>query len=357
MKVIIALILIVFAATSYAQSDKEKARDLAMEAIQKMEAGNTKEAEQLLEKSKKLDPDNIDYPYEIAYCHYLDKNYSGAIKILEKLVKHEDVNDRIYQMIGNCHDLNKNPDEAIKSYEAGLKLFPNSGILYLERGNMELIKEDYGKALMYYESGIAVRPSFPSNYYWAAKIYLSSTEEVWGLIYGEMFMNLERNSRRTQEISKIIFDTYKSQITLQSDSTMSVSFCKQMTMTVDDLEKGEDIKLPFCMVYEPTLLMSIISVKEINLASLDAVRTRFINSYYDSENDKTYPNVLFDFHKELIEKGHFEAYNHWVLMMGAEDEFTEWNKANANKWDRFVAWFTENPMTIDEAHKFHSGQY
>ena len=103
--------------------------------------------------------------------------------------------------------------------------------------------------------------------------------------------------------------------------------------------------------------MSIIAVKEIDLSSLDDIRTGFIESYFKSESDKTYPNILFDFHKELIEKGHFEAYNHWVLMMGAEDEFTEWNKENSEKWENFVAWFTENPMLIDDAHKFHSGQY
>lgn len=357
MRKISIILLTMLTMTAYGQTDKEKAYDLGMKAIKEMEAGNIKESIKLLEESKKLDPDNIDYPYEIAYAHYLDKNYKDAIKILKGLAKHDKVNDRIYQMLGNCYDMEKNPDKAIETYEAGLKLFPNSGILYLERGNMELFKEDYNKALGYYESGIEVQPRFPSNYYWAAKIYMSSTEEVWGLLYGEIFMNLERNSKRTAEISKLLYDTYKSQITFTSDTSMSVSFCQQMTMNITEISEDKEMKLPFCMIYEPTLLMSVAFAKSIDINSLDNIRTGFVENYYKMGHHKTHPNTLFDYQKQIMDKGHFEAYNHWILMKGDEDAFSTWNDGNKEKWDSFVAWFSENPIDISDTNKFYSGQY
>ncbi len=77
---------------------------------------------------------------------------------------------------------------------------------------IQLGKKDYNKALTYFEKGIEVAPNYSSNYYWCARLYCNSTEEVWGMIYGEIFMNLERNSKRTAEISKLLFDTYKKEI-------------------------------------------------------------------------------------------------------------------------------------------------
>lgn len=62
-------------------------------------------------------------------------------------------------------------------------------------------KEKYAKAPPNYEKGIEVDPGFDSNYHQEARIYLNSTEEVWRMIYGELFMYIDRNTARTAEIS------------------------------------------------------------------------------------------------------------------------------------------------------------
>lgn len=217
--------------------------------------------------------------------------------------------------------------------------------------------KEYNKALNYYETGIKNDPSFPSNYYWVTKLYCSSTEEVWGLIYGEIFMNLERNSKRTAEISKLLYNTYKNEIKFTSDTSITVSFCQQMTMNVDALADPKNIKLPFCMIYEPTLLMSIDLGKTIDINSLDQIRTRFVDNYFNNERDKVYPNVLFSYQKTVKDAGHIEAYNHWILMKGDEEGFNKWKSENTEKWDNFIKWFTENGIIINDTNKFYNGQY
>jgi tetratricopeptide (TPR) repeat protein len=357
MKIITILFLTMISLSFFGQTDKEEAYEIGMKAIKEMEAGNIDEAIEMLEESAKLDPQNINYPYEIAYAHYLDKNYSKSIKVLKKLTKKDNVNARVWQMLGNCYDMEGDPDEAIKTYETGLEHFPNSGILYLERGNMELQKEAYNEALGYYEKGIKVDPEFPSNYYWASKLYLSSTEEVWGLLYGEIFMNIERNSQRTVEISGLLYKTYESEIEYTSDSSLTVSFCQQMSINASEFSDTADLKLPFCMVYEPTLMIALIFTKEININSLSSARTNFIENYYKSGHHNDYPNVLFDYQKRMEENGHLEAYSHWVLMKGDEELFSEWYENNTEQWDSFVAWFSENPIKIDKENYFHTSQY
>jgi len=351
------LLFLLIGQISFGQSNQEKAHEKGRTAIQLMDNGQVDEAIKLLEEAQQLDPARFDFPYEIAYAHYIQKDYKSAIEILEKVENHKDVSDRLYQLLGNAYDNIGKTDKAVKVYEAGLKRFPNSGFLLLESGIIYMYKKEYDKALSFFEKGIYVDPTFSSNYFWATKIYCNSTEEMWGMIYGEIFMNIERNSKRTVEISKLLYDTYKSQIIFTSDSSISVSFSKQMSINVDNLSGSNDLKLPYGMIYEPTLLLSIINEKTIDINSLDRIRTNFVTNYFDKEFSKKYPNALFEFQKQVMSLGHIEAYNHWILMKGDEDRFGEWLASNKDKWDNFTKWFTDNGIKIDETNRFYSGQY
>jgi len=351
------VILLFSGQLAFGQSNQEIAKEKVMEAIELMDNGELSKSIVLLKEAIKLDPKNIVYSYELALAHTYNKDYNESIKVLKGLLKHKNVYDQVYQLIGVNYSYLEQPEKAIEFFDKGLEKFPNSGILHLERGNMDLFAEKYETAIKYYENGIKVAPNFPSNYYWASKIYCNTTEEVWGILYGEIFMNLERNSQRTAEISKLLFDTYLSEIKFTSDTTMSVSFCQQMFMDINSFSNSKETKLPFCMVYEPTLLMSIVSEKEINITSLDRIRTTFIENYFKMGHNKTHPNVLFEYNKKILESGHLETYNHWILMKGDEDAFGIWYEANENKWNAFVEWFTENPILIDQDNFFHKDQY
>jgi tetratricopeptide (TPR) repeat protein len=355
----IAAILVICLCGQYAigQSKKEIAGEKANQAITHMDNGEIPQSIVLLNEAIKLDPENIVYPYELALANAFNKDYKQSIKILKPLLKHKDVWDQIYQLMGVNYSYLKQPKKAIDYFDKGLAKFPNSGILHLERGNMFLMENNYEKALSFYEKGIKVAPGFPSNYYWASKIYCSSKEKSWGLIYGELFMNLERNSRRTAEISKLLFDTYKSGIHFTSDTSMSVSFCKNMVINIESLSDPSKIKLPFCLVFEPTMLLSIGNEKSVNIASLDRIRGRFIENYFKMGHSKTHPNALFEYNKKVLEAGHIETYNHWILMKGDEEAFQNWHTDNGDKWDAFVKWFTDNPLKLDKNMIFHSDHY
>jgi tetratricopeptide (TPR) repeat protein len=337
----------------FGQTKKELAVSRGTEAVRLMEDGKIEESIKLLEEAARLDPDNIIYPYETAYAQYMGKNYQKAIDILIPLTKRKDTNEGVFQLLGVTYDDTDQKDKAIEAYEAGLKKSPESGRLYLELGGVYSKAKEYGKAISSYEKGIDVDPGFPSNYYRLAKLFLNSEEEVWGMIYGEIFINLERNSARTTEISKLLYDTYKSEITFTSDTSFAVSFSKDNTINMN----SKKIELPFGVgVYEITLMIGMVLEKEINIHSLDRIRTAFVTNYFKG-NDKKYPNVLFDYQNRILKEGHLEAYNHWILMAGDEDGFTLWEGANKEKWNKFVEWFKPNGLKIDGKNKFIRTQY
>lgn len=354
----ILIVLFWLAATNcFAQSNLLKAKDLGRQAVTLEDQGHFMEALNLLADAQKLDPASAIYPYEMAYCYYSTKDYQRAIEILLKLKSYKDVFARVYQLLGNSYDDAGMKDKAIETYDAGLKLFPDAGELYLESAVIQIGKQDYVKALVFCEQGIKADPAFPSNYYWASRIYCATTETVWGIIYGEIFMNLERNSKRTNEISKLLFDTYKTSITIGEGGKARVDFSKRDTINVDPKENISKFKMPFNLAYGLPVLMSVGAQKTIDLESLNNIRAGFISLYHKLNYDKLYPNALFSYQDEIVKAGHFEAYNHWLLMKGDDAAFGLWYKANKPKWDAFYAWYNANPIKINPNNRFYRGQY
>lgn len=343
-----------FIANGFAQqSKKDEAKALGQKALVLMDDERKyNQAIKLLEQAQQLDPEEINYPYEIAYAHNALANYKKAAAMLEKLANRPDAFARVYQFLGNNYALMKQPEKAIATYENGLKRFPDAGELYMELGSVVVGKGNYPKALQYFERGIKVNPAYAGNYYWAAKIYCNSTEEVWGMLYGELFMNLERSGSRWEEIGKLLFKTYKSEIVFTDKNNLSISFSK-----TSEVEAGSG-KLPFpLVVYEPLLGIAVVGLSDISLPSLHTIRENFLKTYFEKELNLTYPNVLFDYQKRIADAGHLEAYNYWLLGMGDDVTFNRWKAMNDTKWNAFNSWIGANRLYLDTDNCFHRDQY
>ncbi len=347
--------LLLYLGVSLNSQDNKKvlALEKAKEAIQLMDAGNYEESIQLLEESKKLDPKNYVYPYEVALAYTYMENYKGAIKELKRTVKLPNINSQVFQLLGNSYSYSGQREKAIKTYEKGLRQFPDSGNLYLEIGNVHNHEENYDKAVESYEKGIEVDPMFTSNYYRLAKLYLASTNKVPGLIYGEIFMNLERTTDRTLDLSKLLYDTYESSIEISKDST-SVNFCQVvMVMDIESFNKGEELELPYCAIFGKNMILATTEQTEVTPQSLAEMRALFIQLYFQGDAEE-FPVILFDYHKKMIEAGVFEAYNHYLFQMSDPERFEAWRAAHQENFDKFVIWYTaeENLMKIDKEHAY-----
>ncbi len=330
--------------SSVAQSDKELAYTKATEAIKIMDEGKLDESIKLLEESQKLDPENYMYPYEIAYAYIKKTEYKKAIKVLNKVKEYKVFNNQVHQTLGNCYDYLGKPDEAIREYEEGMERFPNSGNLHLEKGNIYLSQKKYDEAIKNYEKGIEVDPMYPSNYFRLAKLFLTSTDKLSGIIYGEIFMNLERTTARTQEMSKLLYDAYTTSITLSKDGGKT-DFC-DIVMDANDLLSGEDIKLPFCAIFGKNFILATLGEDKVDLNSISSMRKKFLESFF-ADDYKKYPNVLFQYQKELLDHKLFDTYSRYLIQMGSPDEFNKWVKKNNEQYEEFTTWYTQNKNIIN----------
>lgn len=344
--------LILLSTSAHAQSDSvhNAAQELLRRGIEACDAGDYEEALDLYDQANEIDPSTSTYRYEEAYVHYARGDYQKAINVLTAIVDAPDASDRYYSLLGNGYDLIGKRSKAVATYKEGIKHFPNSGKIYLELGVIAATDNDFKQALDFWEKGIEVEPSHPSNYYWAAKIHCGlDRTRAWGIVYAEIFLNLERNTKRSKEISSLLFETYRSLISVKQNM---IAIAPMFTDPVMDTATGE-MTIHFEQAYATNMMpaltiQAIIPIHNgVDIGFLYSARSHFIDMWYQDSLDQYFPNFLFDWQKMLIEGGGFEAYTYWLLNQGDEGEAAEWFRSHADNAESFLKWFKENPLQIN----------
>ncbi|HEX2629303.1 MAG TPA: tetratricopeptide repeat protein [Chitinophagaceae bacterium] len=355
MKKNILILTLVISVAAHAQTDKATATRMLRDAIRAMDGGDPDRAMLILDSAKKLDPTDYVYDYEKGYAAYLKKDYKQSVKFFETALAFPGANDQCYQMLGNALDSDGKPEKAMKAYEDGIKRFPTSGGLHVELGVMALANKKYDEAVGWWEKGIAANPTYPGNYYRLTKLFAFTKDPIWAFFYGEIFLNLEPTTQRSEDISKTIFDAYKRNITVPSDTSLRVDFTNS-NLFIDKSTDMKNFKMPFRLIYVGDFIvgisMNFITDKQISLASLVSARTSFIDRWYKAKRDKDYPNIVIEHQKRIADAGHSEAYHYWVLSSGDEKAFTEWYKNNEEKFKAFAKWIPDNMLVIDKDHLF-----
>ena len=128
---------------------------------------------------------------------------------------------------------------------------------------------------------------------------------------------------------------------------------KEKLFAQPDLMKGEEKnKSEFAKSFLQSMgKQSSIANHGITTESLTMIRTRFILDWYDNYAGK-YPYRLFDYQRQLVQEGMFEAYNQWLF--GATDNlaaYDEWTKAHAAEFSAF------NTFQQSRVFKMPFGQY
>lgn len=358
----IVCFLLFLPAFGFAQSDKEKALELGRDAIKVMDEGNLDLSIEMLLQAQKLDPKAMDYPYEIAFAYYQKNDYETSLKYSKPLLKHKNASDRVFQLVGNTYDMMGDPDKSLDVYEQGIKKFPHSGALYLESGVVLRANNKIDEAVSFWERGIKAAPGHSSNYYWLCKTFSDSEEKIWGLLYGEMFMLLEPNSKRTSEISALLYKIYQKTYVASSDSTGKYDLTKKgFTIVVSsksDLKNiGKNGFLPFEGTFTMAFTACALNFNEgIDLNAIHGARTCFLTSWF-GRYAGGYPNALLDFENRMRASGVFEAFNYWMLSQGNYEQFEQWREQNPGKFDALAKWIKENPLNLDAKENYSRLDY
>src|SRR5580698_9051368 len=226
--------LVLLATTAGAQTPATDTKSVQETARAYTRQGDYTNALVVLNEGLKKDPQNLELSKDIAFNYYLDKEYDKGINIARGLVDRPDADVTSYQILALLYKAIGEAKECDKLYKAGIKRFPQSGVLLSEYGEMLWAKQDYS-AIKYWEKGIEIDPAYSGNYYNAARYYFFTQDKVWGLVYGEIFLNIESYTKRTAEIKDLLLEGYKK------------------IFTDVNMQKNQDTKSPFVIAYLNTI--------------------------------------------------------------------------------------------------------
>ncbi len=305
-------------AVTCASAQQPDVKTLQATAQNFVKQGDYANAVLVLNRARQQDPENTDVLKDLAFAQYLQEDYNKAEETIKPLLDRRDADVQTFQVAGLIYKAKDNSGEAEKIYKKALKKFPSSGILYNEYGNMLLDLKNNG-AIRLWEKGIEVDPNYPGNYYNAAQYYSTAQDKVWSIIYAEIFVNMESFSRRTIEVKSLLLDNYRK------------------LFTDVDLTRNLDGKSEFMAAYLTTLnKQSAVASMGVTPESLTMIRTRFVLNW-----DKTYasrfPFRLFEYHRQLLREGLFDAYNQWLF--GPVQNLTayqNWTSTHADTYKEFT---------------------
>jgi tetratricopeptide (TPR) repeat protein len=270
----------------------------------------------VLTKAMQAAPDNVDVIKELSFAYYIGGQNDKALNEIKKLIDREDADEQVFQIAGNIFKRKQDFKEADKLYKKGLKKFPNSGAMYSEYGLVLYQKEPgTNSAIKMWEKGIELDPNYSGNYYHACRFYGTIGNNLWSLLYGEIFVNLESYSTKTIEIKNIVFDIYK-QWYVAGNPKGTSTFELQVAEALNNQAKEASYGL----------------TPEV----LTAIRTKFILDW--NNTDKTRPAFrLFEYQRQLLQEGLFDAYNQWLFgSVNNTAVYQNWVAAHADENLAFV---------------------
>ena len=327
MKYLIFLSLLFNVVTGFAQTPHETAFSF-------MKVGDHDNAILVLNKALQQTPNDEQLLQDIALAYFYKKDFTQARTYVKTLIDRDEVDVVSYQIAGNVYKALEETKEADKMYKKALKKYPASGALYNEYGELLWIKNDEG-AIKVWEQGIQMDPSYAGNYYNAATYYFSTSDKVWGLLYGEIFVNMEYLTERAREIKEQLLKAYKEKLFLGTAPANAAAIT------------------PFSKaVYDVYNKQSSLTARGINVESLTMIRSRFILDWYAQYGSK-YPFKLFDYQQQLLRSGMFEAYNEWLF--GPIENlaaFDQWTRTNAIAYKNFTS-FQRNRVFKIPAGQFY----
>lgn len=318
MKKLFSLAIILFSAVGiYAQGD---AKELHQTAKSFIRSGDYDNAVVVLKRALALESDNLEMQKDLVMSYYLKRDYVRAVEGAKTLVDRADADEVTFQIAGNVYKAIEEVKECEKVYKKGLKKFPKSGPLYSEYGELLWSAKNYS-AIDQWEKGIEVDPAYSGNYYNAALFYYYAKDKVWTIIYGEIFVNMEHRTERGAAMKELLYKAYKEKLFAEAD-----------------LMKGEEKnKNEFAKAFLQTMQkQSAVANQGLTVETLTMIRSRFILDWFASAHATKFPYRLFDYQRQLLQSGMFEAYNQWLF--GPVENlaaYEQWTKNNAEAFENF----------------------
>lgn len=311
-----------------------------------LSSGSFKQAIASYQQAIVLAPEKAILYRDLANAYLLSGNYSRAEQTITPIIDKGGADAQSYALASAVHSALKEDKKARKLLDRGLELYPNSGFLFHEKGKYYEEKDDRQEALKTWLAGIAADPGYHINYYEAARMYMQTSKPVWAIIYGEIFVNLERYTPRSGETRKMILAAYK-RFYATPDAEELPSFGKAGSGNIaNSFEQA---------VMQTLLRLAPVVADGVSTENLTMLRTRF-SMEWAAKYAAKYPFTLFDYWDDLLRAGHFDAYNLWLFGRAENQaQYDAWVKFHPEALPAYEQYYAAHPLRPTAADAYNDG--
>ena len=331
---ILGIFLLLIVVTSLVFSQEKDPKKIIEAAKVFARQGDFNNAILIINRGLESNKNDLALLKDLAFYQFLKKDYAAAMETARPFATRKDADEQAFQVLAMVYKSLEEYKECERLYKAALKKYPRSGVLHNEYGELLWLEKQFNEAVKYWEKGIQLDPNYPGNYYHAARYYYMSTDKIWGLLYGEIFINLESFTERTIEVKGMLNEGYK-KLFIDKDLTKNQNTRNEFTRA--------------CLeTFQP---LSSMVANGIFPESLTALRTRF-NLDWASRHASRFPYRLFEHHKQLLRMGLFSAYDQWIFGSVSDlQSYESWVKAHPEEQAEF------QKLQQNRLFKLPEGQY
>lgn len=213
----------------------------------------------------------------------------------------------------------------------------------IQKGAEPLAAEAFAKL----EADARDRFATPEPYLPLVRAFAASTERVWAVIYGEVYLDLLPADADRNGIDTLVFHLYDDAIE-KNEKGFGVSLTK--VVMID----GSDPKPPFATNFEIAFTLGCIlqpegggkqtirpGIEPLTIQALTEIRREQLALW----KEKDFPTTeLMRWQVRVLEAGHFDAYNQWLFGAARPDEHKAWLTSHQEDQAAWVEWQRENPM-------------
>ncbi len=272
---------------------------------------------------------------DLASAFLLSGNYARAGSTITPLIDKGEADAQSYAIASAVQSALKEDKKARKLLEKGLERYPASGFLQHELGRYYEEKGADDEALKAWLEGIATDPGYHINYYEAARAYMRTSKPVWAILYGEIFVNLERYTPRSGEAKKLLLAAYK-RFYATPDASDVPRFGRNGSG-----DQPENFELT---VAQTLLHLAPVMSDGVSSENLTMLRTRFAMDWM-AANHARYPFTLFRYWDDLLRSGDFDAYNQWLFGRAENGaQYDAWIKFHPDAVSAYEQYYASHPL-------------
>lgn len=319
--------------------DKGSVSDLVKEGVQLNDQGKYTDAIAKYNEALKIDPENAQANYEMAFTLVLSGKGNDGIPYVEKAIEKSNsvqLKAACYDMLGSIYDNDHQTQKAIGAYKNGVQVNPKYQRLYYNLGLTYFRNKQFAEAEANAIEAIKLDPKHASSLRMYALVTFHQNKRVNALMGFCSFLLLNPQGPQAAEAFGNI------QHILQGGVLKDAGGKNMIILSPKGNQENESMNL--------AVSMSMLSGQNKKLTGMELLEYELKNIFTiagemsEKKTDKSFYDKFFaDYFYKLAKSDNMPAFTHLVSLSANKEANTKWMSEHDDQVKALDSWLANTP--------------